>query len=145
MLKKVVITIGFSFLMILTVFKTTSAFSVENSTNIGISIISPQYDYINRVNSILTISNGKATITGSITKTPLGGSVYLRCTLQKKSNDSWLNIKSWSKSSTTTTSVLITEEYEVTYGEYRVATYYSVNGVNGTETGTMYSNTVTYN
>lgn len=109
------------------------------------SIISPQYIYINNASSVLTISDGTATIKGSVQKTPSGGKISLTCILQKKSGSSWSNVKSWSDSSSTAPSVHISEKYSVSKGEYRVEANYSVSGENGTESSTVYSKTVTYN
>lgn len=108
------------------------------------STISPQYVNINKATSTLTISrNGVAKIKGYIQKTKSGTSIYLRSTLQCYKNGSWNNIKSWSKTSTSSTA-LISENYTVSSGKYRVKTYYSVDGAGGTETGTIYSKIVNY-
>ena len=108
------------------------------------STISPQYVNINKATCTLTISsNGVAKIKGYVQKTKSGTSIYLRSTLQCYKNGSWNDIKSWSKTSTSSTA-LISESYTVSAGKYRVETYYSVNGAGGTETGTIYSKTVNY-
>lgn len=62
----------------------------------------------------------------------------------KKSNGLWSSVKSWSKSSSASPSAYISEEYTVSNGEYRVKADYSVSGENNTESGTVYSKTVTY-
>lgn len=146
MIKKMVITIGISCLIIIsTVFNTEYISAMTNKENTNNQIISPQYDYVFSASSFLSISSGTATIKGNVQKTSLGELISLTCTLQKKLNGSWINVKSWSASSSTTPSVYISEKYEVSKGEYRVAAYYSVKGMNGTESGTVYSATVIYN
>ena len=143
MLRKVIATIGFSFLMVISsIFTSIPVFAVEDINEM--LIISPQYIYINSASSSLSISGGTATIKGNVQKTPTGKDINLTCTLQKKSNGSWSDVKSWSKSTSTSPSVYISEKYTVSKGEYRVAAYYSVSGANGTESGTVYSKTVTY-
>ncbi len=72
-----------------------------------------------------------------------GTSIYLQSTLQCYKNGSWKDIESWSESSTSSTAS-ISEKYTVSKGKYRLETYYSVNGAGGTESGTIYSKTVTY-
>ena len=147
MWKKIVNTIKISLLIIIScVFISTPALAGEKTINTSnIPIITPQYTYINSASSLLTISDGTATIKGSVQKTPSGKNISLTCTLQKKSGSTWTNVKSWSDSSTTDPSVYISEKYTVSKGEYRVKTNYSVSGTNGTESGTVYSKTVEYN
>lgn len=108
------------------------------------SKVSIQYVYINQASTSLTISSsGTATVYGYVQKTPTGKNIYLTSALQRYSNGSWSNVKSWSKSSTSS-SASILETYQVTSGTYRVETYYYVYGDGGYESGTIYSKTVTY-
>ncbi|MGB9680545.1 MAG: hypothetical protein ACPLW7_02635 [Minisyncoccia bacterium] len=108
------------------------------------SIVSIQYVYINQASTSLTISSsGTANVYGYVQKTPAGKNIYLSSTLQRYSNGSWTDVKSWSKSSTSS-SASILETYQVSSGTYRVETYYYVSGDGGYESGTIYSKTVTY-
>ena len=108
------------------------------------SIVSIQYVYINQASTSLTISSsGTATVYGYVQKTPAGKNIYLSSTLQRNSNGTWSNVKSWSASSTSS-SASILETYQVSSGTYRVETYYYVSGDGGYESGTVYSKTVTY-
>lgn len=107
-------------------------------------VISIQYIYINQASTSLTISkSGMATVYGYVQKTPSGKSIKLTSTLQRYSNRSWLNVKSWSKSSTSL-SASILETYKVSSGNYRVETYYYVAGKDGSDSGVVYSKMVTY-
>jgi hypothetical protein len=108
------------------------------------SIVSIQYVYINQASTSLTISSsGTATVYGYVQKTPAGKNIYLSSTLQRNSNGTWSDVKSWSASSTSS-SASILETYQVSSGTYRVETYYYVSGDGGYESGTIYSKTVTY-
>ncbi|AUS97370.1 hypothetical protein CDQ84_12590 [Clostridium thermosuccinogenes] len=108
------------------------------------SIVSIQYVYINQASTSLTISSsGTATVYGYVQKTPAGKNIYLSSTLQRNSNGTWSDVKSWSTSSTSS-SASILETYQVSSGTYRVETYYYVSGDGGYESGTIYSKTVTY-
>ena len=103
MYKKAIETIKICFLiMISCVLISTPALAGEKSINTSaIPIIAPRYTYINSASSMLTISDGTATIKGSVQKTPSGENISLTCILQKKSGFTWKNIKSWSDSSST--------------------------------------------
>jgi hypothetical protein len=108
------------------------------------SEMSVKYTYINQASTSLSISaGGTATIYGFVQKTPAGKSIYLSSTLQRNTNGTWSNVKSWSASSTSS-SASILETYQVSSGTYRVETYYYVSGDGGYESGTVYSKTVTY-
>jgi hypothetical protein len=108
------------------------------------SEMSVKYTYINQASTSLSISSsGTATVYGFVQKTPAGKSIYLSSTLQRNSNGTWSNIKSWSASSTSS-SASILETYQVSSGTYRVEMYYYVSGDGGYESGTVYSKTVTY-
>lgn len=107
-------------------------------------IISPQYVNVDKATSTLSISsNGQATIKGIVEKTESGTKIYLTSTLQRSKNSSWEDIQSWSTSSTSS-AALISEKYTVSKGKYRVVMNFTVYGVGGTESGTVYSKTVTY-
>ena len=108
------------------------------------SIVSIQYVYINQASTSLTISSsGTATVYGYVQKTPAGKNIYLSSTLQRYSNGSWTDVKSWSKSSSSS-SASILETYQVSSGTYRVETYYYVSGDGGYESDEIFSKTVTY-
>lgn len=99
--------------------------------------------YTNKASSTLSISNGKANIRGYVQKTPSGKNIELTSTLERYSGDSWSSVESWSTSSTAS-SASISETYQVSKGKYRVATAYTVSGASNSESGTVYSKTVTY-
>lgn len=133
-------------LSILLVFSASmpAALAAEETSAKQESLVSIQYVYINQANTSLTIStSGTATVYGYVQRTPSGKSIQLTSTLQRYSNGSWSNVKSWSKSSTSS-SATISETYPVTNGTYRVEIYYYVAGDGGYESGTIYSKTVTY-
>ncbi|MEG6613025.1 hypothetical protein V6C42_09250 [Pseudoclostridium thermosuccinogenes] len=122
----------------------TSAFAAEETSAKQDSGVSILYTYINQASTSLTISaDGTATVYGYVQKTPAGKYIYLSCTLQRYSNGTWSNVKSWSKSSTSS-SASIHESYQVSSGTYRVETYYYVSADSGYESDTIYSKTVTY-
>jgi hypothetical protein len=103
-----------------------------------------QYVYINQASTSLTISaSGTATVYGYVQRTPAGKNIYLTSTLQRFSNGSWSNVRSWSNSSTSSSATIL-ETHQVTRGTYRVETYYYVSGDGGHESGTIYSKTVIY-
>ncbi|MEZ0537293.1 hypothetical protein ACAG39_08570 [Caldicellulosiruptoraceae bacterium PP1] len=143
MIKKRFLSFALSILLILSVL-TSTALAAEETIAKQDSEVSIQYVYINQASTSLTISaSGTATVYGYVQKTPAGKNIYLTSTLQRYSNGSWANVKSWSKSSTSS-SASILETYQVSSGTYRVETYYYVSGDGGYESGTIYSKTVTY-
>lgn len=107
------------------------------------SAMSPLYTYINSASSSLSISSGgTAAIKGYVSKTPYGKSIYLEVTLQKYSGG-WSDVRTWTQSSTSP-SASISKTLDVSKGTYRVKAYFSVSGGSGSESGTVYSKTVTY-
>jgi len=107
-------------------------------------MVSIQYVYINQASTSLTISaSGTATVYGYVQRTPAGKNIFLTSTLQRFSNGSWSNVRSWSGSSTSSSATIL-ETHQVTRGTYRVKTYYYVSGDGGHESGTIYSKTVIY-
>jgi hypothetical protein len=143
MIKKRFLSFALSILLILSVL-TSTALAAEETSAKQDSEVSIQYVYINQASTSLTISaSGTATVYGYVQKTPAGKNIYLTSTLQRYSNGSWTDVKSWSKSSTFS-SASILETYQVSSGTYRVETYYYVSGDGGYESDTIYSKTVTY-
>lgn len=143
MIKKRFLSFALSILLILSVL-TSTALAAEETSAKQDSEVSIQYVYINQASTSLTISaSGTATVYGYVQKTPAGKNIYLTSTLQRYSNGSWTDVKSWSKSSTSS-SASILETYQVSSGTYRVETYYYVSGDGGYESDTIYSKTVTY-
>ncbi len=122
-----------------TVFAVEPEILLEQSSSISL-----QYVNVSEATSTLAISsNGKATIKGYVKRTKSGTSIDLECTLQRYTNGSWKDIESWSKSSTSSKAI-ISEKYTVSKGTYRVETCFSVDGTGDTESGTVYSENVTY-
>ncbi|MBA1334989.1 MAG: hypothetical protein HPY66_0611 [Firmicutes bacterium] len=143
MLKKKLLSTALTALLVISALMPTALAAGETSAAPE-SVVSIQYVYINQASTSLTISSsGTATVYGYVQKAPAGKNIYLTSTLQRYSNGSWSNVKSWSKSSTSS-SASILETYQVTSGTYRVETYYYVSGDGGYESGTVYSKTVTY-
>ena len=143
MSKKSFLSAALGALLLLTVSAPTVLAAGEANAASG-SIVSIQYVYINQASTSLSISaGGTATVYGFVQKTPAGKSIYLSSTLQRNSNGTWSNVKSWSASSTSS-SASILETFQVSSGTYRVETYYYVSGDGGYESGTVYSKTVTY-
>ena len=143
MSKKRFLSAALGVLLLLTV-STPGALAMGETSAAPESVVSIQYVYINQASTSLSISaGGTATVYGFVQKTPAGKSIYLSSTLQRNSNGTWSNVKSWSASSTSS-SASILETYQVSKGTYRVETYYYVSGDGGYESGTVYSKTVTY-
>jgi len=143
MLKKKLLSVALTALLVISALAPTAS-AAEDTNAAPESMVSIQYVYINQASTSLTISSsGRATVYGYVQKTPAGKSIYLTSTLQRYSNGSWSNVKSWSKSSTSS-SASILETYKVSRGTYRVKTYYYVSGDGEYESGTVYSKTVTY-
>ncbi len=143
MLKKSMIVFGISFAMVTS--NVIPVMAARDKTNLLIDqIVTPNYVNINQASSTLTITSGTANIRASVQKTPSAGKIYLSCTLQKYLNGSWTDVEYWSDSSSTASSVYISEKYSVSRGKYRVKAYYSVSGTKTTESNTIYSKVVTY-
>ena len=142
MLSKKIISLGACILLLLSASSPAFASSVTQSS-VSSPPITVLFVYINTASSTLTISNGNATIRGYVQKTPSGNSIELTSTLELYSAGSWYAVESWSTYSTSS-SALISETYQVSKGTYRVATDYTVNGASNSESGTVYSKTVTY-
>lgn len=143
MIKKRFLSFALSILLILSVLTSTALAAGETSATPK-SVVSIQYVYINQASTSLTISaSGTATVYGYVQKTPAGKNIYLTSTLQRYSNGSWTDVKSWSKSSSSS-SASILETYQVSSGTYRVETYYYVSGDGGYESDEIFSKTVTY-
>lgn len=131
-------------LLIGVLFMGSPVYASENlSTITNSTVIRPLYSNINDVYTSLTINDGIATIKGYLQRTYYGNSIYLSSTLQRYNNGLWIDVESWSKT-TTSFSATISEKLDVVKGSYRVRTYYSVDGSGGTETGTIYSKEITY-
>lgn len=70
------------------------------STTPNSSVIRPLYSNINDVYTSLTINDGIATIKGYVQRTSSGNSIYLSSTLQRYNNGLWIDVESWSKTTT---------------------------------------------
>ena len=123
---------------------TPAALAAREASATPESMVSIQYVYINQASTSLTISaSGTATVYGYVQRTPAGKNIFLMSTLQRFSNGSWSNVRSWSRSSTSSSATIL-ETHQVTRGTYRVETYYYVSGDGGHESGAIYSKTVIY-
>ena len=143
MLRKRIVSLGACLMMAVTFSLPVHAETATLSEPAG-APISIQYVNINDASSYLTISSdGDASIKGYVKKTSSGDNISLTVTLQRSSGGSWENVTSWSKT-TTSPSASISKTYSVSSGTYRVKTAYSVTGDGGTESGVVYSKTVTY-
>jgi hypothetical protein len=143
MSKKRFLSAALGVLLLLTVSAPT-ALAMGETSAAPESEMSVKYTYINQASTSLSISaRGTGTVYGFVQKTPAGKSIYLSSTLQRNSNGTWSNVKSWSASSTSS-SASILETFQLSSGTYRVETYYYVSGDGGYESGTVYSKTVTY-
>lgn len=143
MSKKRFLSAALGVLLLLTV-STPGALAMGETSAAPESEMSVKYTYINQASTSLTISaSGTATVYGYVQKTPAGKNIYLTSTLQRYSNGSWTDVKSWSKSSSSS-SASILETYQVSSGTYRVETYYYVSGDGGYESDEIFSKTVTY-
>jgi len=149
MSKKRILSLVLAILLLLSVFS-TAAFAATPVPPTGINpitkgLITIQWTYINYVTTSLNISStGSANVFGYIQRTTSGTYLYLSCTLQRYTNGTWVDITSWDTSSTSS-SAIINEYYQVSSGKYRVKTYYygSGNGA-GSDFGVIYSKEVTY-
>jgi hypothetical protein len=142
MLLKKLKTLGMVMLLSFTVSGTAYAASIETPT-VTLGVLVAASIYINQASSTLSISSGSASIKGYAQKTPAGDSIQLISTLQYYSSGSWIAKQSWSVY-TTSSSANISETYQVPRGTYRVATSYIISGGSGSESGIVYSDTVTY-
>ena len=111
-----------------------------NSSRDGDADVVVQSVNIDQVTAGLSIStNGVATCTGKVIA-KIGKSCSITITLQKKSDSSWTNVKTWNTISGTT-KCSITEKYTVSKGvSYRVKAV----GKSGSETSTYYSDARNY-
>lgn len=141
MLSKKIVSLGMSVLLMSSI--SAPAFAANA---VPPSVSSPPimfFVYTNKASSTLNIANGKATIRGYVQKVPSGKRIELTSTLERYSGGSWAAVQSWSTSSTSS-SASISKTYQVSKGKYRVATDYTVSGTSNSESGTVYSRTVTY-
>lgn len=120
------------------------ALAAGGASAMPVSSVSIQYAFINQASTSLTVAaSGMATVYGHVQRTPAGRSIFLTSTLQRLSDGTWSNVRSWSRTSTAS-SATIFERHQVTRGTYRVQTYYHVAGDGGYESGTVFSQTVVY-
>lgn len=101
--------------------------------------LSPRYAYITSCSVDLSISNGTATITASLTGQKDVTSSNIKCNLEKLTGSTyWMQIQSFWASGTNSANLNTT--YGVSSGTYRVVGHFTCN----TETATVYSGNRTY-
>ena len=119
-MKKIMVT----FLAVLSlILSTAPAYAAEVSNHASETAMTPNYTYIWLLSSGLDISSsGKAHCVGSVDASSNSYNAELTVTLQKYSNGSWSNVKSWSDSGTGQSNLIVDKYYYVEYGTYRVRT-----------------------
>jgi hypothetical protein len=120
----------------------TSVFAAGEDLFITEELESP-YAYTSKITSTLSISSKNATcqsnvqgITGTVTK------IIITQTLQKKSNSTWSDVTSWSKTVNTSGTRFNNTKSSISSGTYRVKTSAKVYSGSNYETVTAYSTTV---
>lgn len=110
------------------------ALAVESDSYSSDSMMTPNYTYIWQMSAGLKISSaGKAHCSGSVDISDDSFHAELTITLQKKSNGTWVNVKSWSDSETGKSALIIEEDYYVANGTYRVTTTAKIYNSTGTK------------
>ena len=124
----------FALCMCLTMFLNMGAmaFAQENTS------IQPRYTYISDLNLSLTISNGNAHISADLNGKTGTTESYIKCNLEKLMGSYWMQIQSFS--STGTYATVLSADYPVDRGTYRVMGTFRCNN----ETQTAYSGNWTY-
>ena len=111
----------------------TPTLAAETGSYSSSSMMTPNYTYIWQMSAGLKISSaGKAHCSGSVDASSNSYYVKLTVTLQKKSNSSWENVKSWSTSGMGQSGLIIEEDYYVARGTYRVLTTAKIYNSTGT-------------
>lgn len=117
-------------------------FSIPVKANENISVrkeseLTPYYVNVRSITCGLDISEGVATCKGNMSiQNATAGTIKIE--LQKKVDDGWKEIKSWTQSGTTT--LAIKKSYKVSKGTYRLEMYYKC----GADSGTKYSGIKVY-
>ena len=99
-----------------------------------------RYTYLNSISPGLSLSGGKASISGSISGLSSVTKIAYTVSLQVKSGSSWSNLQSWSGSASGTRTA-----YSYTYGSvspgktYRTKTVATIYAGSNSETVTAYS------
>lgn len=103
----------------------------------------PNYDNAINANATISVSNGTASLKGTLTGKP--GVTKIKCTLtlQKKDSGTWGNVESWSKE-VNATSISFTKTRSISHGTYRTKAKFKVYKGGTSETITKYSSQVTY-
>lgn len=110
------------------------ALAVESNSYSSSSMMTPNYTYIWQMSAGLKISSaGKAHCSGNVVVSDDSFHAELTITLQKKSNGTWVNVKSWSDSETGKSDLIIEEDYYVANGTYRVTTTAKIYNPTGTK------------
>ena len=104
------------------------------------AIIMPRYTYLNSISPGLSISGGKASISGSISGLASVTKIAYTVTLQVKSGSSWSNLQSWSGSASGTKTTYSYTSNSVSSGKsYRTKTVATIYAGSSSETVTAYS------
>ena len=109
---------------------TTSFLAFAQETN---DQVEPRMENISTFSTELTISNGIASVTGSVRGKAGVTNTYVKVTLQKSESGEWVDIQSW-EDSNNTRSTTIAETYPVSRGTYRVTMICSADGETKTAT-----------
>lgn len=124
----------FALCMCLTMFLNTGvlSFAEENTS------IQPRYTYISNYSLSLTVENDNAHISADLDGKPGTTESYIKCNLEKLTGSYWMQIQSFS--STGTYATVLSADYPVGRGTYRVMGTFRCNN----ETQTAYSGNFTY-
>ena len=115
---------------------TTNAAVIENET------VSPMYNYTSAVTSTLSISSKTATCKSTIVgKTGVTTKIVITQRLQKKNDDSWNNVQTWTKTVNAVNATFTNTKSSLATGTYRTRTIAKV--YKGTAYETIYKNSTT--
>jgi len=104
------------------------------------AIIMPRYTYLNSISPGLSISGGKASISGSLSGLSSVTKIEYTVSLQAKSGSSWSNLQSWSGSASGTRTTYSYTSGSVSSGKtHRTKTVATVYAGSSSEIVTAYS------
>ena len=99
-----------------------NVFAVSEEPIFGGAEISPCYEYMTNLKSILTISSKSATCKSTVMAKSGVTKIVVTQKLQKKSNDKWTSVATWSKTFTSISAVYTNKKSSLSSGTYRTRT-----------------------
>lgn len=134
------------FTPLLAVLLISSIFATANAEEISTPIdeeIEENYAYTIRQESSLKITSKTCTCLSKVFGKPTVTKISITQKLQKKSNGSWTNVKTWSKSYNSTSALYTNSKTSLSKGTYRTRTVAKVYSGSNYETVTGNSSSVT--